>query len=196
MVVFDASASMAEAGRSGRAPRIAVARAALAEVLPEASAHRRIGLVAYGPGGGCDGVSLRLAPRADAAGAILSEIDALSPEGRTALTRAVRLASGALGGTGTVVLVTDGEETCAGRPCELAARLAERAPGLTVHVIGFRMRDTYPPPGFERGGPGANARPASAQCLARRTGGLSLTARTVKELVAALRRTLGCGLLF
>ena len=53
MIVFDASGSMSGnqvLGIPNSKARIDEVRAALAQVLPTAAAHRRIGLITYGPG--------------------------------------------------------------------------------------------------------------------------------------------------
>lgn len=200
MLVFDASGSMAEMGYNGLdVPRINDARAALHQALPRITPVRRVGLIVYGPGGGeaCSHVDLRLPPTPDAAGRILAEIDALTPDGNTALTRAVRQAAEALRyreRPGTVVLVTDGKETCGGATCQVAAELAAEAPGLTVHVIGFRVRGDFFNWEGGDGNPEVEEVPAVAQCLADRTGGLYVSTETTKELEAALRKTLGCPL--
>ena len=200
MVVLDASGSMATSSREAGWPsRIAEARVALGIVLPAVEPVRRIGMVSYGlsaTASPCDGITVEARPAPFAADALLEIAEALRPGGRTPLMAAVAEAAEALGPRGTVVLVTDGEETCGGRPCALGASLAARAPGVTVHVIGFRLGPVQPPPGHERGGPGANARPADAGCLAEATGGMRARADTLEELVEALRRTLGCALLF
>src|SRR3546814_7617500 len=41
---------------------------------------------------------------------------------------------------GVVVVVTDGEETCGGSPCDLGKKLHAGANQLTVHVIGYRPK--------------------------------------------------------
>lgn len=194
MIVFDGSGSMAEVGFNLFAePRIFEARRAVGAVVPEVAAVRRLGLVVYGPGGSdaCAGVDLRFRPVRDAAPRIVDAVDALQPEGDTALTAAVRLAAETLGGPGEVVLVTDGKETCGGEPCRLAAELRD---GPVVHVIGFKVRGDF----FEWKAPGAEVVEVEtvARCLADGTGGMYVAAETVEELTAALRRTLGCNLLF
>ena len=195
MIVFDGSGSMAEVGFNlFDEPRIFTARRAVGRIIPEIAALRRLGLVVYGPGGadGCTGVELRFAPVADAAPRILGAVDALQPEGDTALTDAVRLAAGALDGEGTVVLVTDGKDTCGGAPCRLAAELVGRG-GVTVHVIGFKVRGDF----FDWDGPGDGATIETvARCLADSTGGHYVPTETAEELVAAFRKTLGCELMF
>ncbi|MEM6938791.1 MAG: VWA domain-containing protein [Pseudomonadota bacterium] len=197
MLVFDGSGSMAEMGFNYiDEPRIFEARRAVGEILPQVEAFRRIGLIVYGPGDGeeCAGIDLRLPPTANAAARIIADIDNVKPAGQTALTRAVAMAADALdyeSRPATIVLVTDGKETCGGAPCELAAELAATGFELTVHVIGFKVRgDRF---SYDRDSDYRNS-VTVAQCLADRTGGHYHSTETAEELIDALRRSLGCAL--
>lgn len=187
MIVFDGSGSMSDiAGTQIGVRRITEARQALRHVLPGIASVRRLGLVVYGPRGDrtCRNADLIFGPEWNAAPRIVAEVDTLRPAGGTPLTRSVRMAAEALeyrSAPGTVVLVTDGRETCGGSPCGLAAELAAQAPGLTVHVIGFRVM--------------GGDRRFVARCLADRTGGLYLEADSVAQLVGALRVTMSCNVL-
>jgi len=197
MLVFDGSASMAEIGYDpSRATRIEEARAAMRRAMPRIAPYRRVGLLVYGPGGagGCSGIDLRFGPAPDAAAAVVDAVERLAPGGLTPLAASVRAAAEALGHRtrpGIVVLVTDGNETCGGRPCTLGADLAAEARDLTVHVVGFRVNVDFfgwNTPEQKSYGEGRTV----AKCLADRTGGLYVSTRTVDELAAALERTLGC----
>ena len=84
---------------------------------------------------------------------------------------------------GVVVVVTDGEETCGGSPCDLGKKLHAGANQLTVHVIGYR------PKGFSWTGEQSIL---GAKCLADENGGLYIAAETREELIDALDKTLGC----
>ncbi|MEL7100803.1 MAG: VWA domain-containing protein [Pseudomonadota bacterium] len=195
MLVFDGSASMSEIGFDITGPtRIEEARLAIAEAMPQIAPFRRIGLMTYGPGGqtACNGLSLRFAPQSNAAERVISEVDALRPGGLTPLSAAVERAAQVLDyqrQRATIVLVTDGNETCGGTPCAASRALVAGARDLTVHVIGFRVTRDF----FAWNNPeqtfGADT---VAKCFADRTGGLFVTAQTVDELVDALRQTLGC----
>jgi Ca-activated chloride channel family protein len=199
MIVFDGSGSMSfEDFNSLDAPRITEARQALRSALPRIAANRRLGLVIYGPGQGesCANVDLRFGPTSDASDLIMSEVDTLNPSGMTALTEGVRKAAEALDyrvKPATVVLVTDGQETCGGAPCDLADEMIAQAENLTVHIIGFQLRANIPTfrvPGMN---PEASAEKTTvAKCLAEKTGGHYLPAENVEELAQALERTLGC----
>ena len=196
MIVFDGSGSMAEVGFNlFNEPRIFDARRAMAMVVPEIAPVRRLGLVVYGPGGAddCSGVDLRFPPQDDAAGPILEAVGTLQPVGNTPLASAVDRAADVLSqGGGEIVLVTDGKETCGGSPCTLAASLADK--GITVHVIGFRIRGEH----FSWRSQGQNdytdAQTVS-RCLADQTGGEYVRAETLDDLIGALRVTLGCNTL-
>lgn len=185
MVVLDGSGSMAAADFPEGAPnRIDRVRLALSRVVPDASQVRRLGLVIYGPGKSersCRHVDLKFPPRPQAARDILQFADQMRPAGRTPLTRSVAVAVDALKDSprpAEVVVLTDGEDTCGGDPCDLARRLKVEAPGIRVHVVGFRL------PSYNE--------TAGAQCLATETGGLFVTAETTDELTDALRQTLVC----
>lgn len=201
MIVFDGSGSMAEMGFNQiDEPRIFEARRAVAEAVPQIADVRRLGLIVYGPGGDdhCTGIDLRFAPTDNAAPRIIGAVDALEPDGSTALTEAVKRAAETLNykaRPGAVVLITDGKETCGGAPCQLAATLAAEAADLTVHVIGFKVRGEYFAWGSE-GQSDYNQAETVARCLADRTGGTYVSAETVDDLVGALRATLGCNVLF
>lgn len=183
MVVFDASGSMGTTDYTAKLPRIARVKQSMERVIPEIAPLRRLGLIVYGEGeyNACDAIEMKLAPTANAAELILESVRSINPRGRTPLTDSVRQAAEVLDYTqreSVVVLLTDGEETCGGDPCRVAADLKRRGPGLTIHVIGYRE--------------GQEGGYFNARCMADHTGGQYLSVSTEEELVAALRKTLGC----
>jgi Ca-activated chloride channel family protein len=190
MIVFDASGSMSgnqTLGIPNSRARIDEVRAALAQVLPSATQHRRVGLITYGPGpyNQCN-VKLDLKPTPQAANLIMSAVNALVPAGKTPLTSAVEQAADVLNyrsKPGVIVVVTDGEETCGGSPCTLAKQLRLTGDQLTVHVIAFRYD------GFSWTGGNSVV---DLMCLADETHGLYAKANSEEELVEALEKTLDC----
>jgi Ca-activated chloride channel family protein len=193
MIVFDASGSMAGNVNQGIAttiPRIDEVRGALATVLPTVTRARRVGLITFGPGPyqQCN-VDLKLKPMDNAAKRIMHEVNALSPAGKTPLTAAVRNAAEVLDyrhKPGVVVVVTDGEETCGGSPCDLGKELHASAVNLTLHIIGYRMKD------FSWTGEQSIL---DVKCLAEETGGLYIGTESKQDLIEALQKTLGCPML-
>jgi len=190
MIVFDASGSMAGntvQGLFSDKTRIDEVRKALGEVLPEVTKFRKVGLITYGPGpyGQCN-VDLAFPPIPNAADRIMSVVNALNPAGKTPLTEAVRQAAEVLDyktEKGVVVLVTDGEETCGGAPCDLGKFLKANSRALTVHVIGYQLT------GFSWTGAESIL---DVECLAEETGGLYISAKNRDDLVKAFQKTLGC----
>lgn len=189
MIVFDASGSMAGSlaeGIGAKIRRIDEVRKALAQALPRVTHFRKIGLITYGPGPyqQCN-VNLDLKPIADAAEPILHVVDGLNPAGKTPMTEAVEQAAEVLeykAEPGIIVVLTDGEETCGGAPCDLGKVLKNEGARLTVHVIGFRMTAFWT----------AAQSALDVQCLAKETGGLYIATNSQEELVKAFEKTLGC----
>jgi Ca-activated chloride channel family protein len=193
MIVFDASGSMSGNGwgygseTAGMVSRIDKVRASLAKILPSVTRHRRVGLITYGPGvwNQCN-VYLDLAPEANSTDRIMAAINVLVPAGKTPLTAAVAQAAEVLdfrSKPALIVLLTDGEETCGGLPCDLGKKLSGEALALTVHVIGLRVK------GYTWMGEQSLL---ETKCLAERNGGLYLTVETEGELREAFEKTLGC----
>ena len=196
MLVFDASGSMSGNGwgygseNPTAVSRIDKVRLALGKILPRITRLRRVGLITYGPGPyqQCN-VELDLRPAANAAGPILDAVNALTPAGQTPLSEAVAQAAEVLdyrAKPGVIVVLTDGEETCGGKPCELGKELHANALQLTVHVIGLRVK------GYTWTGEQSLL---DTKCLAEQTGGLYITVDTEEELIDALEKTLGCPML-
>jgi Ca-activated chloride channel family protein len=190
MIVFDASGSMSGnqiLGIPNSEARIDEVRSALAQVLPNVTRLRKVGLISFGPGpwNQCN-VQLNLRPTADAAELIMKAVDSLVPAGKTPLTTAVEQAAGVLdyrNKPGVIVVVTDGEETCGRSPCDLAKQLHDAALRLVIHVISFRYQ-SYSWTGEQS--------ILEAKCLAEQSGGLYITVDTEQDLVTALEKTLDC----
>jgi Ca-activated chloride channel family protein len=188
MLVFDASGSMSGTDwGKGFAPRIARVKEALELVLPRVTPVRKVGLIIYGPGpyNKCDNIELRLAPARYSTQRIMKDINELSPAGRTPLTAAVRHAADVLSfreKPAVIVLLTDGEETCGGSPCQIARLLKSQGADLTIHVIGYAPK-------------GAGDAVWKSRCMAEDTGGVYVSVGTTEELVEALQKTMGCPLL-
>src|SRR4029077_14896838 len=190
MVVFDASGSMSgneTLGIPNSRARIDAERSALAQVLPNATKFRRIGLVTYGQGpwNQCN-VKLEFKPTANAAFPIMNTVNAIVPAGKTPLTQGIEEAAEALdfrNKPGVVIVITDGEETCGRSPCELGKQLHAAGYKLTVHVVAFRYQ------GYSWTGGNSVM---DLKCVAEENGGLYVKANSEEELVEALEKTLDC----
>uniref|UniRef100_UPI00047BDAC8 vWA domain-containing protein n=1 Tax=Rhizobium loti TaxID=381 RepID=UPI00047BDAC8 len=142
IIILDASGSMWE--RIDGKPKLEIARETLRTVLKSVPADDEIGFMAYGhrEKGSCEDIQLIVPPQAGSASAITDAADSLKFLGKTPLTAAVKQAAEALKYTedkATVVLITDGLETCGGDPCALGKELKASGVDFTADVVGFGL---------------------------------------------------------
>ena len=180
MFVFDGSRSMW--GQIDGRAKIEIAREAMANAALALPLEAEAGLFVYGhrrrPGDAdaCSDIEevVPISPTAQSVPAIISRVSGVTPRGRTPLSDAVRRAATAMGFeevASTVVLVTDGVESCEADPCALAAELERIGVDFTAHVIGFGLSR-------EDG--------EQVACLARQTGGSFVLANDAQGLNDAL----------
>ncbi|MEL7487211.1 MAG: vWA domain-containing protein [Pseudomonadota bacterium] len=177
ILVLDASGSMW--GELDGAAKIVTARGVVGSLLNDLPSDRRLGLVAYGHNrkGDCSDIE-EIAEVGAARDAIRNAVDALNPKGKTPLSASVKFAAEKLKYTenkATVILVSDGKETCDLDPCAVGAALEEAGIDFTAHVIGFDIA--------------AEQDRAELQCLAEATGGQYFNAASAADLAGALQRT-------
>ena len=177
IIVLDASGSMW--GQIDGRPKLEIAREALGSVLSGLDPATEIGLMAYGhrEKGSCQDIELVVPPAAGTAQAITDAANTMKFLGKTPLTEAVRRAASELRSTeekATVILITDGIETCEADPCALGAELEASGVDFTAHVVGFGLT-------AEEG--------VTVACLAENTGGKYIEAKDASSLVEALKTT-------
>ena len=177
ILVLDASGSMW--GQIDGVNKIVIARDVIAEMLADMPDDAALGLTVYGhrERGNCADIETLIAPAPFTQDAIMAAVNAINPRGRTPMTAAVVEAARALRSTeepATVILVSDGIETCEADPCAIAAELEAAGIAFTAHVVGFDVAD-----------PAARAQ---MQCIADNTGGMFLTANNAEELASALEQ--------
>lgn len=175
ILVLDASGSMWQQIDEGY--KIKVAQDVINELLVSLPAEQQLGLITYGHRrkGDCGDIEMLVPPGPATRTAIASAVESLNPTGKTPLSAAVIQAADELRieeNAATVILVSDGRETCDLDPCAVGNELNERGIDFTTHVIGFDVSEE-------------NDR-AQLRCLAENTGGKFLTASTASELTRAL----------
>lgn len=176
-LVLDASGSMW--GRVGNQTKIEVARETIRSLLKDWRPEDQLGLVTYGHRrkGDCGDIEiLKPVGKVDAA-ALMAQVNDISPKGMTPMTASVKMAAEKLKaseGQTSVILVSDGVETCKADPCSVAAELKKADVKLVVHTVGFDIQDRQAVKQLE--------------CMAAATGGLALSASNAGELGAAIGR--------
>ncbi|MEV6320869.1 VWA domain-containing protein [Nocardia sp. NPDC051787] len=183
MLILDASGSMQRPDPAGT--MMDAAKTAVRSFVEAAPAESKVGLMTYGTSTGnteaekitgCRDVRLlRPADALDKA-ALTTAADGIQARGWTPMGTALRQAADALPGAGprSVVLVSDGDDTCAPPdPCEVAREVKQRGIDLVMHAIGFAVD--------------AKAR-AQLTCMAQATGGTYTDAADGRALERVLPR--------
>ncbi len=140
LFIMDSSGSMK--AKAGGKTKMDAAKEVVIELIGELSAGVQAGLMAYGhrQKNDCNDVEL-LIPigRIDKDG-FAQKVQSLQPLGETPISFSIRQAADVLKrttGKKTVILISDGEETCKEDPCVVAAELKKADIDLQVHVVGF-----------------------------------------------------------
>ena len=174
MIVYDGSNSMW--GQIEGVSKIEIARDVMAGLVETWPQSTNLGLLAYGHRreGDCTDIELMVEPGPVDRDAFLQAVNSITPRGRTPLTAAVEQAAEFLSyrdNPATVVLVSDGVETCQADPCALAAQLERQGVAFTTHVIGFDLsREEH----------------EQLACIAENTGGIFVPAENADELRTAM----------
>ncbi|MBS3647344.1 VWA domain-containing protein [Pseudaminobacter sp. 19-2017] len=178
IIVLDGSGSMW--GQIDGRPKLEIARETLDKILPTMPQGLELGLMAYGhrQKGQCGDIELIVGPAPGTGEAISKAVAGMRFLGKTPLSAAVEQAAAELRHSedkATVILITDGIETCGADPCAVGASLAKAGVDLTVHVVGFGLSR-------EEG--------RQVACLAENTGGRYISAADAGELGSALTETI------
>ncbi|SFK65997.1 vWA domain-containing protein [Shimia haliotis] len=175
ILVMDGSGSMW--GQIDGTAKITIAQEVIGGLMTTLPDTMDLGLTVYGHRrkGDCSDIETVVMPGAGTRGAIATAVNSIKPKGKTPMADAVVAAANAMRHTenaATVILVSDGIETCVPDVCAVARTLEETGVDFTAHVVGFDVTD-----------PKALAQ---FQCMADATGGKYLSASNANELGAAL----------
>ena len=173
LLILDASGSMW--GQIDGKSKIEIAKEVVKKTVKNFETTE-LGLMAYGHRrkGDCSDIEILTDPKKDNAENISKMVDNISPKGMTPMGNSVLMAAEALKYTeqkATVILISDGIETCEIDLCKLGKKLEETGVDFTAHVIGFDMTEEQT---------------AGLKCLASETGGQFMTAKDSDSLSEAL----------
>ncbi|MCB1831266.1 MAG: VWA domain-containing protein [Gammaproteobacteria bacterium] len=173
VLILDASGSMW--GQVEGRNKIVIARAALDDLIRDLPDAAQTALITYGHRrkGDCKDIET-LAPLGPIDKSRLMEmIDSLNPIGMTPLTDAVKAALSLVhsGENPTIILISDGLETCGGDPCKAVSEAKESGINFLLHVVGFGIEEENV---------------VQLECAAQAGGGLYFDVKNAADLSVAL----------
>ncbi|GAA1056811.1 hypothetical protein GCM10017608_11730 [Agromyces luteolus] len=174
----DAVVFLVDTSSSMEGAPLAQAQRALARSLDAVPDDRAVGLRTFA--GGCDDPPATLVdPAVGNREELRRAVDGLFASGGTPTGPALLTAARALsGGSGTIVLISDGFAECDPPPCVVAAALMEQGFDIRINTVGYAF-DGEPP--------------SELTCVAEATGGRYFDADDEESLVAVLGEASGGG---
>ncbi len=173
LFVLDGSGSMW--GQVEGQPKIEIARTVMGGMMEKLPNDVRAGLMVYGHNRKADCKDIEvIAPVGTDRSVFIQKLGKINPKGKTPLTESVRLAAAQFQqheGSASVVVVSDGKETCEGDPCMAAREATGAGVNLRIHVIGF---DVTP------------EEKSQLACIAEEGKGKYFSAQNSEQLVTAL----------
>ena len=176
IIIFDGSGSMW--GQIEGKHKIEIAREVMGTLVEDWNEDIALGLMAYGhrEKGNCADIEVLQPVGTPDSKKILNIINKLSPKGKTPISQSLKQAAETLRyaeDPATVILISDGEETCNDDPCVVSKELEAKGINFTAHVIGFDVKNNQ------------KAR-EQLQCIAENTGGQFYEAEDTSGLNEAL----------
>ena len=173
LFVLDGSGSMW--AKMGEKPKIDIAKTVMTDMLHQLPSDVRAGLIVYGHNrkDDCNDIAV-VAPIGSDRASMVQALHHVSPKGKTPLTGAIQLAAAQLRqseSNASVVVVSDGKETCEGDPCVAAREAASTGVNLRIHVVGFDV---------------AQDETQQLNCIATEGKGKYFAANNAEQLVVAL----------
>jgi len=175
ILVLDSSGSMW--GKVKGRTKVDIAQESILRLMKAWDPNIELGLIAYGHRrkDDCNDIELILPVALHRPKDVVKAIKHLNAKGLTPLSAAVKMAAQTLRYSkerATVILVSDGIETCGMDPCAVAEELERSGVSFTAHVIGFDLK---------------KEELADLQCLAEGTGGMFIEAMDAATLTEALK---------
>ncbi|WP_294958494.1 VWA domain-containing protein [Sulfurovum sp.] len=175
VIIFDASGSMW--GQIHGKPKIAIAREALKNVVREWNPNVELGLTVYGHRrkGDCNDIETVIPVGRVDKNKVINTVMKIQPKGKTPISRSLRKAANELKFTeekATIILISDGKETCDPDPCGTAKELEKEGIDFVTHVIGFNVDKKTD---------------KQLECIAHATGGAYFSAKNAAALNKAMK---------
>ncbi|HBF43696.1 MAG TPA: hypothetical protein DDW42_08750 [Desulfobacteraceae bacterium] len=145
MFIVDASGSMW--GDAGGQRKIDAAKEVISKIVPELPSEVKVGLTVYGHRrkGDCSDIEVMVPPGSSDRKGLIAKVLALSPKGKTPIADSIKKVANLLKSIEeetTIILISDGEETCNADPCGVVKSLKKAGIKFILHVVGFDVNDS------------------------------------------------------
>ena len=175
VIIFDASGSMW--GQINGVTKIEIARDALKNVVKEWNPSVELGLTVYGhrSKGDCNDIETVIPVGKIDKNRVIKTVMGIKPKGKTPISRSLRKVAEELKYTeekATIILISDGKETCDPDPCGTAKELEKQGIDFVTHVIGFNVDKKTS---------------EQLECIASATGGEYFSAKNAAALNEAMK---------
>jgi len=175
VIIFDASGSMW--GQINGKAKIEIARDALKNVVREWNPSVELGLTVYGhrSKGDCNDIETVIPVGKINRNNVIRTVMGIKPKGKTPISRSLRKVADEIKYTeekATIILISDGKETCDPDPCGTAKELEKEGIDFVTHVIGFNVDKKTD---------------KQLECIANATGGEYFSAKNAAALNKAMK---------
>ncbi len=144
LFIYDASGSMW--GKLDNATKKEAAAEVLVKTIDALDTNQKIGFMAYGhrTKGDCEDVEMLVDIENTDKAILKSNIERLNPLGKTPLAHSAKLAINIIkeaNTKATIILVTDGIESCNGDLCEVIRLARKEGIEFKLHIVGFGLKE-------------------------------------------------------
>lgn len=144
ILILDGSGSMWQQ-LEGEA-KIVTAKEVMTELIEELPAGLDLGLASFGHRrkGDCSDIEMLVPLGPQNRAVLVARLQSIDPKGKTPITKTLEMVGEQLKileEQASVVLISDGNETCGGDPCAQIRDLKRKGLDVTVHVVGFDVTD-------------------------------------------------------
>ncbi len=180
IVVFDGSGSMNKKV-DGKA-KFEIAQEVMGNLVKDWNEDIKLGLMVYGHRSkSCNDIEMVIPVGTANPKQFTDAIKQINPKGETPIAESLKQAAEKLNyieSPTTVILISDGEESCNADPCAMAKELEKKGINFTAHVIGFDVSGEKQAKALEQ-----------LKCVAKSTGGKFFEAKDSEALKTALTET-------
>jgi Ca-activated chloride channel family protein len=144
LFIYDASGSMW--GQLDGKTKKEIASEVLSTTVSNLPDNQNIGLMAYGhrKEGDCNDVEFLVNINNSTKSNVTKAVNGINPLGRTPLARSATMAINSLKESNTkatIILVTDGIESCDGNICDVVAKAKADGIDFKLHIVGFGLKE-------------------------------------------------------